>query len=32
MKAAAAFADLLHAENLDTQVARIVIEVYGSLA
>ena len=24
MKAAAAFADLLHAENLDTQVARIV--------
>ena len=32
MKAAAAFADLLHAENLDTRVARIVIEVYGSLA
>jgi len=32
MKAAAAFADLLNAENLDTQVARIVIEVYGSLA
>ena len=32
MKAAAAFADLLYAENLDTQVARIVIEVYGSLA
>ena len=32
MKAAAAFADLLHAENLDIQVARIVIEVYGSLA
>ena len=31
-EAAAAFADLLHAENLDTQVARIVIEVYGSLA
>ncbi|SKN90948.1 L-serine ammonia-lyase [Mycobacteroides abscessus subsp. massiliense] len=31
MKAAAAFADLLYAENLDTQVARIVIEVYGCL-
>ena len=32
MKAAAAFADLMHAENLDTQVVRIVIEVYVSLA
>lgn len=32
MKAAAAFAQLLQQENLSDHVARIVIEIYGSLA
>lgn len=32
MKAAAAFADLLQAENMSGQAARIVVETYGSLA